>query len=667
MTKRRFTPWIALACIGALAACASGEGGTAGNTELNVIVPTNAGTPNEIDITTVEYTIACAGGHVTFLDNNASFANEVRIDGNLEVVDGRTDPQGAIPPEFGTPRPGDGAEVWQGFMDLPPGPCAIELRARDNDGEVICTAIEPFVITADTTAKVNLVLICDTSFQAPVGTLDVDATFSFNVGNFCPDLFILNCLDSNPYEEQVFPPPNPPLAGTQCEVRYRDGDSTCGQGCDPQTCVPTATGLSCTPGPEPGVSTTVTCTNAVLDCNGDGAPDPSCTWNGDVIGVPGQGPSGPFEVISGPPPPGTFFAYCLPEVLGGTGASIHCTAVTTDGDLDCDKTKVVTIQCPSIEGPCFVPDDCDDGNDCTADFCDDSSGSAVCVNTPVLDGTPCNAGAGSCQTGMCATARALSLGCANSTPLGEQSVSSAVLNVAAGSVLAGQEFDARLSGSAIFPELFLDAAQQLVLGGVRQATLLDLQYLVQVRSGATLVGGSGAVPGVSLGADVAAITPGEVQDSDCAGLICNPPVILIDLPTSDDCAPGGVCDTLGKATGPSSQCVVNGFCVTGDLDIPLAEATVTYAADPSGDVLFGWADQGLGNSTFNPGTNLFTIPKPNAFDPIEQGLKMNVGLTIGFECVMGIDAGQDPTDPDNTLIGLTPDTDLISFPIGTTP
>jgi len=169
--KERFMPlhrrwWISL-LVGlgavALSACSSGESGTAGNTELNVIVPTNAGTPNEIDIATVEYTITCAGNSDTFLDNGASFADEVRIDGNLEVVDGRTDPQGAIPPEFGTPRPGDGAEVWQGFMDLPPGPCSIELRARDNDGEVICTAIEPFVITADTTAKVNLVLICDTS------------------------------------------------------------------------------------------------------------------------------------------------------------------------------------------------------------------------------------------------------------------------------------------------------------------------------------------------------------------------------------------------------------------------------------------------------------------------------------------------------------------------
>ena len=48
MTKRRFTPWIALVCIGTLAACTSSDDGTAGNTELNVIVPTNAGTPNTV-------------------------------------------------------------------------------------------------------------------------------------------------------------------------------------------------------------------------------------------------------------------------------------------------------------------------------------------------------------------------------------------------------------------------------------------------------------------------------------------------------------------------------------------------------------------------------------------------------------------------------------------
>ena len=659
------------------AGCES-QSGAARNAELNVIVPqgtTGPSAPDLIDIHDVEYTVDCQGNSDTFLDGDDSFADEVTLNGSLELQDGRTNAAAIYPdPSF------DGqAEIWQGFMDLPPGPCTIELRVRDNDGEVICTAQEPFSIAADTTTKVNIVLICDTSFQAPVGMLDLDGTFSFNVGNFCPDLFILNCTDSFPDEQQVFPPPNPPVAVTQCEVRFRDGDSTCGQGCDPQTCVPNgAAGLTCTPGPDPGVSTTVTCTNALLDCNGDGIWEPSCTWNGDVTGLLGQGPAGAYEVISGLPPAGTFFAYCLPEVQGGFGASVDCTAVTTDGDLDCDKTKSVTVRCPSVE-PCSAPDVCDDGSDCTADSCDESSGVPVCVNTPVPDGTPCDSGAGSCEAGICATSRALSLGCANSTPIGAKSVSSAVLNVAAGPVLAGQQFDAILSGSALLPEFYLDGVQQAISGGLRQAELEDLRYLVRVRSGATLVGGSGVVPSVALAADTVAITPGEVrlcnfpvdqectQGSDCLGTICNPPVVLIDLPTSDDCAPGGVCDALGKATGPTSQCVLNGFCVTGDLDIPLAETTATYTADPSGEVLFGWADRGLANSTLNPTTNLFDIPKPSFLDPVEQGLRAEVGLTLGLECVMGIDAGEVPTNPQDRLIGLTPDADLISFPIGTLP
>ena len=243
MIKRRFTPWVALACIGTLAACTSDEGGTTGNTELNIIVPTNAGTPDEIDIQSVEYTINCIGNDDTFLDNAASFADGVRIEGNLEVTDAvcvggdnpgancvnDADCQGTAPVSDGVceTSPGAQTEVWQGFMDLPPGPCTIQLRARDNDGEVICTAEQPFVITADTTTKVNLVLICDISFQAPVGMLDVDATFSFNVGNFCPDLFVLNCMDTNP-----------PPAGTQCEVRFRYGYINCCQGCDSQARTP---------------------------------------------------------------------------------------------------------------------------------------------------------------------------------------------------------------------------------------------------------------------------------------------------------------------------------------------------------------------------------------------------------------------------------------------
>ena len=442
MTKRRFTPWIALACIGTLAACTSGEGGTAGNTELNVIVPNGSpalgggsSAPALIDIQSVEYTINCLGNSDVFLENLASFPDEVTINGNLEVVDGRTNADANLPPnpDFGPLLPNDQSEVWQAFMDLPPGPCTVQLRARDGDGEVICTATEPFTITADNTTKVNLILICDLSFQAPVGMLDVDATFEFNVGNFCPDLFILNCLDSLPAAD--FPHPAFPgtcstagttcfvdtdcpsgetcignvlLATTTCEVRFRDGASTCGQGCDPQSCVPTPEGLTCTPGPDPGVSTTITCTDLTIDCDLNPiTPETSCIYNGDTLGILGVGQGNPA----------TFAVACTPPALGGTAGVIgQCTAVTTDGDLDCDKTKVVDVTCPGLS-PCAqlgcTPGAdcafCDDGDLCTSDVCNDTGGTAVCPGDLNPVGTPCDVAdptatcdaAGACQSGDC--------------------------------------------------------------------------------------------------------------------------------------------------------------------------------------------------------------------------------------------------------------------------
>jgi hypothetical protein len=394
MRKTRFIQMVVLGCITSLAACTSGEDGTVGNTELNVIVPVGSdlsgpGT-SPIDIQSVEYTINCQGTESSFLDDNTPLPGDgaVQINGNLEVVDGRTSPTEGIPPEFGTERPEDRSEIWQGFMDLPVGPCTIQLRARDNDGEVICTATEQFDILPDVTSKVNLVMVCDVSFQAPVGSLDVDATFSFVVGNFCPDLFVINCVDSSPPEVQVLPPPNPAVAGTTCEVRARDVDSTCGESCDPQQCNETPEGLTCTPGDDPGVSTTVTCTDLFIDCEGDGTPNPEgCVFEGDLLGEVGGGP----PEFPGGGGDGNFFITCIPPALGGTpGVTGTCTAVTTDGDEDCDKTKVVEIACPGLN---FCDEnDCDDSNDCTANDCDRNA--QACLNTPLDEGTSCNPGTG---------------------------------------------------------------------------------------------------------------------------------------------------------------------------------------------------------------------------------------------------------------------------------
>lgn len=399
--------------IGCVLACEPGA--NVGTTELNVVVPngtTNGSSaPAPIDIQSVEYTIQCAGNDDSFLDNDASFPDEVQLNGNLEVLDGRTSPQGLIPPEFGTERPGDRAEVWQGFMDLPPGPCTIQLRARDADQEVICTATEGFTIVADTTSKVNLVLICDVSFQAPVGMLDLDATFSFLVGNFCPDLFVLNCLDSAPVEQVIAPPPVPPIASTTCEVRFRDGDSTCGAGCDPQTCTPSPEGLSCTPGPDPGVSTTVTCQDGQIDCDFNPlTTETECVFDGDTLGT--------APVAGGivPNTPGAFAVACIPPALGGVpGSTVTCTAVTTDGDEDCDKVKTITVACPGLDpcDPSLI--DCDDGLECTVDSCNAVGGTGVCVNDPLPAGTSCTDsgcalpvfsqcdGAGACVSTVCVT------------------------------------------------------------------------------------------------------------------------------------------------------------------------------------------------------------------------------------------------------------------------
>ena len=393
MSDNRITAWIALACLGNLAACTSGDTGKTGGTELNVIVPNGAigggsSAPSLIDLQSVEYTIDCAGNSDTFLDNSSSFPDEVTLNGNLEVQDGRTN-LGAI---YGDPALDGNAEIWQGFMDLPPGPCTIQLRARDDDGEVICTATEPFTIAADSTSKVNIVLICDIAFQAPVGMLDVDGTFSFNVGNFCPDIFILNALDSAPAAN-----------ATEVQVRGRDGDDGCGLNCDPQSCVPSPTGLSCTPGPDPGLSITLTTTSGSFDCDQDSVIDgTSCVFLGDQLDT------GNVDFIcDGGVPPGTV---------------VTITALITDGDLDCDKTKQIQITCgngPGVCGDGYVNtgEACDgDGtgtggetatcdSDCTAAICGDGTQNVTAGelcddgNTVGGDGCPASCGPPACGDG----------------------------------------------------------------------------------------------------------------------------------------------------------------------------------------------------------------------------------------------------------------------------
>jgi hypothetical protein len=384
----------ALLLVQLAAACGETSGTPPGNTELNVVIPNNGSQspapdgspqPAAFDIEVVEYTIACNDGNTPgpFLDNNATFDDDVTISGALEVLD--TASSGVTTQDFGP----DLTEVyvWQGFMDLPPtAGCTVQLRARDADGEVICTSTETFDINADDETKVNVLMYCGISFQAPVGMLDLDGDFSFNVANFCPDLFVLNCVDPD-LEELLVVPGTGAFVYSGCQVRFRDGDSSCGgtgiapgdpdgaSSCDPQVCVTTPEGLDCAPDPmavDPPVTTTVTCDSpgflcaipgalfgtpctpapgdlcfdlsgglacapsAVLNCGGT-TIDTACTFSGDTLGAIGDAPPAPLAVGAG-----GFLVGCTvadndgdsltPPVALAPGATVTCTAVTTDGD-----------------------------------------------------------------------------------------------------------------------------------------------------------------------------------------------------------------------------------------------------------------------------------------------------------------------------------------------
>lgn len=306
---------------------------------------------------------------------------------------------------------------------------------------------------------------------------------------------------------------------------------------------------------------------------------------------------------------------------------------------------------------------CDDGNDCTNDICDPSDG--VCTHVQSEDFTSCDFGGtpGACIAGTCAATqtKTIPVSCANSVSPAQQplpfELTVATTPVAGGQ--APQDFTAAFTGFAVFPEFFLDAAQPTVSGGVQQAELVDLVATVQVRSGAT-------GPDVPLAADTSSISPGPtrlcnfptnqvcVADSECLGQTCNPPVVLIEFPTSADCTPGGLCEQLGK----SSQCAYNNFCITGDLLIPLGPASATFTPDSSGAVLFGWADQNVPGLTLCPAAapactesfhldGSYDLP-PASFSaptgPVGVRLNINNALFVPLQCAMaepgGVCAGQ---------------------------
>jgi hypothetical protein len=261
------------------------------------------------------------------------------------------------------------------------------------------------------------------------------------------------------------------------------------------------------------------------------------------------------------------------------------------------------------------------------------------------------------------------------------------LLVTAEPIESGKPFEATLDGTAFIDEYYLDLAQTVFPGGVREANLVDLNATVHVRSGTTgdddvvlkpepipyecFFGRNTCDPANDL-LDDPPDPPGLRGNTDCEPVSdTNPCGRFILVPISIDCDPGGVCDRLGK-WGPDSQCELNKFCVTGGVPVPLEEATAQYTANVRGDVLFGWDDTHTTTREAGPNEGTWIVPTVPYEEPTGPvGFRVTVaGLPGAVECTMGVDCkGPLGVDVDclNSLPSPTPDSALISFPIQTSP
>jgi hypothetical protein len=139
-----------------------------------------------------------------------------------------------------------------------------------------------------------------------------------------------------------------------------------------------------------------------------------------------------------------------------------------------------------------------------------------------------------------------------------------------------------------------------------------------------------------------ASVPGQRGNSDCvptgAFNICGR---AFDIPTSDDCAPGGLCDNLDGGTGTKNeQCEDNGFCVISSLPLPLLGQDVEVTPDAGGGPIYlGWFDDPA--VCPDPAGSACTLPPTvfaNPTGPI--GLRINAsGLILALECNMAVDDG----------------------------
>jgi hypothetical protein len=378
---------VALACIGALAACSGSDKGEVTSDELQVLFPN--GTTGPFELGRVSVHVQCTGAMNDYFGQDP-------VDGADFWTDLEFENQGQ-----------DGMEVWHAFMDLL-GDCLFSVFAYEPDGELFCTGQGGTNVQPGDNDKVAVVLNCDVSQNIDTGMVDFDATPVLAVGNFCP---LFHSLELIPDDIPITPPPleipNPNLpndASTELTVCMFD---TADLNQDPNNFVMSSCGSRCDVTPDPA-RITLTCMAEVIDAIGGNVIGPSSgTFSDPVNGGLGQDGDGDPTTYNGLCLGGQFepllydsIGYFSCDTTNEPGVAIRITCCGGDGDEDCDKCKTHDLLCPG-ENQC-ANDPCNDQNVCTQDLCDPATGGCQNVPQPGTSCTTSQGGPGTCDAnGAC--------------------------------------------------------------------------------------------------------------------------------------------------------------------------------------------------------------------------------------------------------------------------
>ncbi|MBT8469141.1 MAG: hypothetical protein HKN10_11830 [Myxococcales bacterium] len=148
MTRSARLCWLISSCVLLLvSACGDARAPNAEprGTAVTVFIPSAADDWSFAEFTwSLEYQIGCGPG----IERDSSSDDFITVEGALEQDE-----------DFDV-GPGGPTAVWKGFVEFTPGPCAVQLRLRDADGEVLCTYTEALTNEPESQAEMYFNMVC---------------------------------------------------------------------------------------------------------------------------------------------------------------------------------------------------------------------------------------------------------------------------------------------------------------------------------------------------------------------------------------------------------------------------------------------------------------------------------------------------------------------------